>query len=121
MTDVVWVTTGYPWESREGLPTVLVEQSIGLPVIASPIGGIPDLLALGRGSLLASPSAAHIEEALRAFCANWASAAAAAIRLRAHVEADHEAATNAARLADAYAAIGASRPHPTCADSPRAA
>ena len=100
--------------SREGLPTVLVEAgSIGLPVIASPVGGIPDLLALGRGSLLASPSAAHIEEALRAFCANRASAAAAAIRLRAHVEADYEAATNAARLADAYAAIGASRPHPT--------
>jgi teichuronic acid biosynthesis glycosyltransferase TuaC len=96
--------------SREGLPTVLVEAgSIGLPVIASAVGGIPDLLARGRGSLLASPSAADIEGALRVFRADRAGATAAATRLRAHVEADYDAATNAVRLADAYAAIIAFR------------
>jgi len=37
---------------REGLPTVLVEAgSIGLLVVAGAVGGIPDLLADGRGAL----------------------------------------------------------------------
>lgn len=91
---------------REGLPTVLVEAgSIGLPVIASAVGGIPDLLADGRGALLPSLSAPDIAAALRAFCADRGGAANAATRLRAHVEADYDAAANAGRLADAYAAI----------------
>ena len=37
----------------EGLPTVLVEAgSVGLPVIASAVGGIPELLGEDRGTLL---------------------------------------------------------------------
>ena len=98
--------------NREGLPTVLVEAgSLGLPVIASAVGGIPDLLADGRGTLLASPSAAAIERALRAFSGDRAAGTAAAARLRAHVEAEYDAATNAARLADAYAAIAPAGPN----------
>ncbi len=38
---------------REGLPTVLVEAgSLGLPVIASAVGGIPALLGEDRGAIL---------------------------------------------------------------------
>ena len=52
----------------EGLPTVLVEAgSLGLPVIASGVGGIPALLGDDRGTILREVSAAAIGEALAEF------------------------------------------------------
>ena len=67
---------------REGLPTVLVEAgSIGLPVIATAVGGIPGLLGHDRGILIPDPSAESIQEALAAFAADRPAAAAAADRL----------------------------------------
>jgi teichuronic acid biosynthesis glycosyltransferase TuaC len=87
----------------EGLPTVLVEAgSLGLPVIASPVGGIPDLLEHGRGTLLRGVSSAAIGEALDGFERNRSSAEAAARRLREFVLAEHDVDTNAGRLLDVY-------------------
>ena len=52
----------------EGLPTVLVEAgSLGLPVIATAVGGIPELLGTDRGIVLAGPDATALADALRGF------------------------------------------------------
>jgi len=87
----------------EGLPTVLVEAgSLGLPVIASSVGGIPGLIGHGRGTLLRDISSAAIGEALDEFERNRSSANAAAERLREFVVAEHDVDTNADRLLDLY-------------------
>ncbi len=88
---------------REGLPTVLVEAgSIGLPVIATAVGGIPGLLGRDRGSLIPDASAESIRWALVAFDADRPAAAAAADRLRTHVLAEHDVDANAVRLRELY-------------------
>lgn len=91
---------------REGLPTVLVEAgSIGLPVIASSVGGIPGLIGDGRGTIMPDPSVASIGKALAAFEGDRAGARDMAHRLRDYVLAEHDADTNAARLAELYRSI----------------
>jgi teichuronic acid biosynthesis glycosyltransferase TuaC len=93
---------------REGLPSVLVEAgSIGLPVIASSVGGIPGLLADDRGVLLEEVSAAAIGAALDAFANDRSTAAQRAARLGAFVRAEHDADTNAGRLRAIYEAVAA--------------
>ena len=96
----------------EGLPTVLVEAgSLGLPVIASRVGGIPSLLGDDRGTILPSVSAEAIEEALVTFEAHREEARAAATRLREHVLADHDVDANARILSEHYGQLG-SGAHP---------
>ncbi len=98
----------------EGLPTVLVEAgSVGLPVIASTVGGIPELLADGRGTLLPTVDAAAIADALLAFNARRDEAAASAVRLRAHVRAHYDVNTNARELARHYATASGLPDDPT--------
>lgn len=91
---------------REGLPTVLVEAgSLGLPVIASAVGGIPELLANGRGTLLPDTSAEAIAAATRSFADHRAEAELAADRLGEHVRRDYDVDTSAARLLEVYASV----------------
>jgi teichuronic acid biosynthesis glycosyltransferase TuaC len=91
---------------REGLPTVLVEAgSLGLPVIASAVGGIPALLGDDRGTILREVTPVAITEALIEFETDRSAARDAAARLRAHVHAEHDVDVNADRLLDAYASI----------------
>ena len=93
----------------EGLPTVLVEAgSVGLPVIASAVGGIPELLGEDRGTLLSDISAASVADALRSFADHRAEAAEAAGRLRAFVLREHDVHINARRLVSEYRAADAS-------------
>jgi teichuronic acid biosynthesis glycosyltransferase TuaC len=87
----------------EGLPTVLVEAgSLGLPVIASAVGGIPALLGDDRGTILRDVSAKTIEDALGTFEHNRSEAEAAAARLRDFVHAEHDVDLNAGRLLEHY-------------------
>ena len=89
----------------EGLPTVLVEAgSLGIPVIASGVGGIPELLGDDRGTILPDVSAGSIATALTAFLADRDGAAAAAKRLGALVVDAYDVDRNAARLVDLYRA-----------------
>jgi teichuronic acid biosynthesis glycosyltransferase TuaC len=91
---------------REGLPTVLVEAgSLGLPVIASPVGGIPELLADERGRILEGASSEEIAAALTGFLADRPEAARRAARLREHVRSEYDVDRNAARLLARYEAM----------------
>ena len=88
----------------EGMPTVLVEAGlVGTPIIASRVGGIPELLAENRGTLLPDTSPRAIAQALRSFAANRESATAAAERLRQHVLESYDADHNAEELVRRYA------------------
>lgn len=90
----------------EGLPTVIVEAgSLGLPVIASNVGGIPEILANGRGAILADRSPAGIAAALSRFRDHRADAEEAAGRLRDHVLLDYDVDRNAARLLERYRSV----------------
>jgi teichuronic acid biosynthesis glycosyltransferase TuaC len=90
----------------EGLPSVLVEAgSLGLPVIASAVGGIPELLGADRGSLLPDVSPTSIAAALTHFADHRAEADAAAGRLRELVLRDYDVDTNAGRLLEWYRTV----------------
>jgi teichuronic acid biosynthesis glycosyltransferase TuaC len=90
----------------EGLPTVLVEAgSLGLPVIASAVGGIPELLGGDRGTILSRLSAEGIASALRGFLAGRDQAEAAARRLQAHVLEAYDVNRNASRLLECYRSV----------------
>ena len=90
----------------EGLPTVLVEAgSIGIPIIASAVGGVPELLAEDRGTILPAVTAEDVGRALAGFVTGRESATQAAARLRTHVNAEYDVDTNAARLIEHYRAI----------------
>ncbi len=91
---------------REGLPGVIVEAgSVGLPVIASRVGGIPELLGDGRGLLLDAITPTDIAAALTAFAADRVGAAGRAERLQVHVREHYDADRNAAILSGHYAEI----------------
>ena len=88
--------------SAEGLPTVIVEAgSVGLPVIASRVGGIPELLDDDRGIVLRDISGRAVAEAL-ALVADPGVRSAMIDRLRRHVELSYDSHLNAARLIDVY-------------------
>jgi len=91
---------------REGLPTILVEAgSVGVPVVASPVGGIPSLLADGRGRVLDSITAEAVVVALRELADDPAGAAARAARLGPYVREHYDADRNAARLLAIYRSV----------------
>jgi teichuronic acid biosynthesis glycosyltransferase TuaC len=92
----------------EGLPTVIVEAgSLGLPVIGSAVGGIPELLGDGRGTLLADVSAESVGASLAEFAARPAAGREAADRLRALVMDRYDVDANAGRLVELYTAVTA--------------
>jgi teichuronic acid biosynthesis glycosyltransferase TuaC len=97
--------------ASEGLPTVIVEAgSIGLPVIASDVGGIPELLGGGRGTLLSDTTPRTIATALKTFAAARGEAAAAARALSGLVRAEYDVDRNAERLAGMYAKVAPGLP-----------
>ena len=89
---------------------------MGLPVIASAVGGIPELLGDARGTVLPSVSAGTVAQALTTFVSQRREAELAARRLRAHVRAEYDVTTNARRLLDHYRSAGA--PSDTATGSP---
>lgn len=90
----------------EGLPTVLVEAgALGLPVIASSVGGIPELLGRDRGTILKDGTAQEISATLRHFLSIREQADAAARRMREHVADAYDVDVNAARLIECYRSV----------------
>ena len=88
---------------REGLPTVLVEAgAVGVPVVATRVGGIPELLGDDRGTLLPDGSASAIAAALKDVRNHPETAQAATSRLRDHVVENYDVAKNAAALVELY-------------------
>jgi teichuronic acid biosynthesis glycosyltransferase TuaC len=87
----------------EGTPTVLVEAgALGLPIVASDVGGIPDMLGDERGAILPEISAEAVAEAVLACVDDRPTAQARAGRMRAYVDQHHDADTNAGLLAEVY-------------------
>ena len=87
----------------EGLPTVLVEAGAGgTPVVATGVGGIPELLGEDRGTLIDPGSADALREAILATLAAPGEARRKAERLHAHVLETFDASGNAERLLERY-------------------
>ncbi len=86
---------------RDGLPNVLVEaQSQGLAVLATPVGGVAELIASGHNGLLAPPGdIPAIAAALERLIAEPEARAAMGAAGRARVAADFSAAPTADRIA----------------------
>lgn len=87
----------------EGLGQVLVEAgAVGTFVIASAVGGIPEVIGNGRGLLLADWSSSSLALALEATAADPGGTLPCIAALRTYVGAHYDAQDNAARLLDLY-------------------
>jgi glycosyltransferase involved in cell wall biosynthesis len=73
----------------DGRPNVIMEaNACGLPVLAAPVGGVPEMIEAGVNGYLASPTdVAKIAELVRGWAADPAAIPAMARRARAHAEA----------------------------------
>jgi len=87
----------------EGLPTVLVEAAAaGLPIIATRVGGIPELIEGNRGTLVESKSVEALLAGLLHIWNNPEEAQNAARRLKKYVEEFYNANHNAINLLAIY-------------------
>ncbi len=87
----------------EGLPTVLVEAGAArLPIIASNVGGIPELLGDDRGMLIPPRQGDSIVAAIRQLMSNPLSANASTARLAPFVNQHYDIMKNAKQLAEFY-------------------
>ena len=90
---------------NEGMPTVLVEAgAAGLPVIGAGVGGIPELLANGRGLVVEPRSVDSLAVALENALQNHDERKRMASRLKEYVGANYNADRQAAVLANLYRA-----------------
>jgi glycosyltransferase involved in cell wall biosynthesis len=91
----------------EGLPLVILEAAaLGVPIVASRVGAIPEVLEEGAGGVLVPPGDARaLAEAVGGLLRDPARAGALGARAAAHVEARYSARAMTARyLAEAYPA-----------------
>lgn len=86
---------------RDGLPNVLLEaMACGLPVVATRISGIPELITNGESGLLVEPhDAAGLAAALERLLTDLALRARLGMTARRHVEQDFSAQVNTQSLA----------------------
>lgn len=98
----------------EGMPTVLIEAgAIGLPVVATAVGGIPELLTGGRGWLVPPKNSAALAEAMRSALSTPGEATRRALRLRQFVQDKYNVQRNAHHLLAMYQLLAAThRPTP---------
>lgn len=94
----------------EGLPTVLVEAgAAGLPVIASSVGGVVELLGSDRGHLVAPAKVPDLTEAIRTVHSDYAAAQIRAGRFQQHVRRYYDVDANADELLSIYRATMSGR------------
>jgi teichuronic acid biosynthesis glycosyltransferase TuaC len=87
----------------EGMPTVLVEAGAAeLPVVATDVGGIGELLGKDRGVLVPAGDAESLAAALESALADPGPAAERAARLRDHVAKEYDSDANARRMRGIY-------------------
>jgi teichuronic acid biosynthesis glycosyltransferase TuaC len=88
---------------NEGMPTVLIEAGwVGVPVVASAVGGIPELLSGDRGLLIEPKKPDQIIQGIRKVFANPEHAHQRAECLRRHVQTEYDADDNARKLMEMY-------------------
>lgn len=92
---------------REGFPNVVIEaMAAGLPVVATPVGAIPEAIEDGRSGLLVPlRDAKALEQALRRLIGDPALRAELGAQARARVEAVFSFEAVVARLGDFYAEL----------------
>ena len=94
-----------PSES-EGLPAVLVEAgAVGTFVVASAVGGIPELIGNGRGLILPDTSSSAISAALEEVANDPERRSSSEQALQAHVRERYDARNCAMRLIDLYSRV----------------
>jgi glycosyltransferase involved in cell wall biosynthesis len=91
-----------------GLPIGLLEaMSAGIPVIASPVGGIPEVVADGVSGLLVAPGdTATLARHLRTLLADRALSARIGAAARESIRRRHSPERTIAQLEDLYASLG---------------
>lgn len=90
----------------EGMPTVLVEAgAAGTPVIATRVGGIPELLSDGRGVMIPAGDLAALSIAIQAALVEEEATSDRAAALRRFVEREYDADQNAQRLVEIFERI----------------
>lgn len=95
---------------REGLGTVLVEAgALGLPVVATRVGGIPEVVSDDTGILIEPRSAEHLYEALGEVRRHYLAALERAEALKAFVHSHYDVDENARKLKQIYTQVARSR------------
>jgi teichuronic acid biosynthesis glycosyltransferase TuaC len=90
----------------EGMPTVLVEAgAAALPVVATAVGGIGELLSDGRGLLIPPDSVAALVTALETVLADPGSAMERAGRLKEYVGRNYDVEENARTMMRIYESL----------------
>lgn len=92
---------------REGLPLTLIEATAtGLPVVASNVGGIPDLVQDGKNGYLVSPGNAELlAQALRDLKSNYKMLKAESERIKVNVLKRYSSQTWAAETIKIYESV----------------
>ncbi|HEY3929187.1 MAG TPA: glycosyltransferase [Candidatus Koribacter sp.] len=115
VVDYLAASDGFVLPSHsEGMPTVLVEAgAAGIPVAATAVSGIPELLSEDRGILFPAKDIPALKSAIQKLVDDPAAAAARAQRLADYVRNRHDAKKNARELVTIYNAILESRDQST--------
>lgn len=91
---------------QEGLGTVLVEAGvIQLPVVATRVGGIPEVISNDTGILIEPRSDNELYEALENVRLNYDDALERAAKLKAHVAQEYNVDMNAKKLLNVYQSV----------------
>lgn len=68
--------------SHEGVPMVILEaMAVGMPIVSTPVGGVPETVAFGRNAEMTSGDVESIAFAIRKIAANYAAYSASSYEL----------------------------------------
>lgn len=88
---------------HEGMPTVLIESGfVGTPIIATSVGGIPELLGEDRGFLIQPKSVEDIVSAVRTVKNNFNEAEFRAKKLKAYLKSEYDVNHSANKIIAIY-------------------